>query len=73
MVTEKSPGLIQAAVKSCLARCYRGHTPLGVMAEFIGELRSQGWEEEDLEKVGTAVRKVLAGVIGGQESDDDIG
>jgi len=54
---------IRAAVKDCLSRCYRGHTPLGVIAEFAGELRASGWQETEIRQVELSVRKVLAGVM----------
>ena len=66
-LSEQSDSLISAAVKECLARCYRGNTPLGVLAEFLAELRDQGWSPPDVRKVELAVRKVLAGVV----SEDD--
>lgn len=54
---------IRAAVGECLMRCYRGHTPLGVIAEFAGELRNSGWQEPEIRQVESSVRKVLAGVM----------
>jgi hypothetical protein len=54
---------IRAAVNNCLSRCYRGETPLGVIAEFAGELRVSGWHEEAIRKVESSVRRVLAGVM----------
>jgi hypothetical protein len=62
-LSDKSDSLIRAAVKDCLARCYRGNTPLGELAEFLGDLRAQGWSPADIRKVESAVRKVLAGVV----------
>jgi hypothetical protein len=59
MTSEK----IRAAVKDCLTRCYAGHTPLGIIAEFAGGLRDAGWNEPDIRQVETAVRRVLAGVM----------
>ena len=66
-MSDMSESSIRAAVKDCLTRCYRGNTPLGELAQFLGELRAQGWREADVRKVESAVRKVLAGVV----SDDD--
>jgi hypothetical protein len=54
---------IRAAVNNCLSRCYGGETPLGVIAEFAGELRASGWQEEAIRKVESSVRRVLAGVM----------
>jgi hypothetical protein len=62
-LADKSNSSIRAAVKDCLARCYRGNTPLGEMAQFLGDLRAQSWSEPDVRKVEAAVRKVLAGVV----------
>jgi len=66
-LSDKPESSIRAAVKECLARCYRGNTPLGELAQFLGELRAQGWSDSDVRKVESAVRKVLAGIV----SDDD--
>jgi hypothetical protein len=63
-LSENSETAIRAAVQDCLARCYRGNTPLGVLAEFTAELRDKGWSNADIRKVETSVRKVLAGVVG---------
>ena len=54
---------ISSAVQECLARCYKGGTPLGVLAEFMSELRDKGWSDADVRKMEAAVRKVLAGVM----------
>src|SRR5262245_25178641 len=54
---------IRAAVNNCLRRCYHGETPLGVIAEFAGELRESGWQEDAVRKVESSVRRVLAGVM----------
>ena len=63
MVTAMTDEKIRAAVSDCLLRCYRGHTPLGVIAEFAGELRTSGWQEEEIRQVELSVRKVLAGLM----------
>jgi hypothetical protein len=68
-LSEKSENAIRAEVKACLARCYRGNTPLGVIAEYIAELRERDWSDADVRKVESAVRKVLAGMM----SVDDAG
>jgi hypothetical protein len=62
-LADKPDSSIRAAVKDCLARCYRGNTPLGELAQFLGDLRAQDWSESDVRKVESAVRKVLAGVV----------
>ena len=67
-LSDKPESSIRAAVKECLARCYRGNTTIGELAQFLGELRAQGWSEPDIRKVESAVRKVLAGVV---SKDDD--
>jgi hypothetical protein len=54
---------IRAAVNDCLSQCYRGGTPLGVIAEFASELRASGWQEDAIRQVESSVRKVLAGVM----------
>jgi hypothetical protein len=68
-VTEQSESAIRAAVQDCLARCYRGNTPLGVLAECLSDLRQKDWAEADIRKVETSVRKVLAGVVSEDQSE----
>jgi hypothetical protein len=72
-VTAQLPQAIKAAVQECLDRCYRGTTPLGEIAQFADELRAQAWDEPDIVNVEVAVRRVLAGVMGGPASDDNVG
>jgi hypothetical protein len=62
-LSDKPESAIRAAVKDCLSRCYRGNTPIGELAQFLGELRAQNWSAADVRKVETAVRKVLAGIV----------
>ena len=62
-LSDKPDSSIRVAVKDCLSRCYSGNTPLGELAQFLGELRVQAWSEPDVRKVESAVRKVLAGVV----------
>lgn len=63
-LTEQSESSIRAAVKDCLALCYRkGNTPLGVLAEYLAGLRQKEWSSHDVHTVEVAVRKVLAGVV----------
>jgi len=63
-LSEQSETSIRAAVKDCLALCYKkGNTPLGVLAECMAGLRQEGWSEPDVRKFESAVRKVLAGVV----------
>ena len=65
LVSSQSEQAINEAVRECLARCASGQTPLGVMAEYIGELRDAGWEAEDIRTVEVTSRKVLAGIVSG--------
>jgi len=53
---------ISRAVQRCIARC-DGKTPIGVIAEFLAELRHQGWSESEIRQVETAARRILAGII----------
>jgi hypothetical protein len=62
-VSNQPAQAINEAVRDCLARCERGKTPLGVIAEYMGELRDKGWEESDVQTVAAAVRRVLAGIV----------
>jgi hypothetical protein len=69
-VAEGSEQVIRDAVKGCLARCSRGGTPLGVIGEFLGELRAKGWDREDVRKVEKTVLRILAGVVTSVASAD---
>jgi len=64
-LSDQSETAIRAAVKDCLARCYRGNTPLGELAAFLAELRAKDWSPADVRKVESSVRRVLAGVVSG--------
>jgi len=54
-MNNKSEGLIQAAVTGCLTQCRQSRTPVDTLAEILCELKGQGWEEGDLQKVATKV------------------
>jgi len=62
-VSRQSEQAINEAVRECLARCAGGRTPLGVIAEYIGELRDAAWEDADIRAVEAAARKVFAGIV----------
>ncbi len=52
------------AVEQCLARCYATDFPITCLAQFCAELRQKGWSPDDVHEVETAVRRILAGVMG---------
>jgi len=60
---------IRNAVKDCLARCFTGDTPLGVIAEFVLQLRESGWSDRDIRAVEVSVRRVMAGIVTADEAD----
>jgi len=62
-VSSQSEQAINEAVRECLARCAGGKTPIGVIAEYIGELRDAGWSASDIRTVEATARKVLAGIV----------
>ena len=68
-MSSQPDSVIRAEVQDCLARCYRGNTPLGVLAESLAGLRQKGWDEKDIRAVEVAVRKVLAGVVTEDQSE----
>jgi len=70
MATLMAASDIRKAVGDCLTRCYVGGTPLGIIAEYVGELRQEGWPEEDIRAVETTVRRVLAGVLDLDEASE---
>jgi hypothetical protein len=61
---------IRDAVRRCLARVSQGKTPLGVIAEFLAELKDQGWDARSRHAVNTTVLKVLSGVVNPGEDFD---
>lgn len=71
IVAHKSREAIAGAARECLARCYRGTTPLGEIAVFIAELREKGWDAEDIKSVEAPVRKVLAGIVSNPIFDEN--
>jgi hypothetical protein len=71
VVGAKSDKEISDAVKECLNRCYAsGHTPLGEMAEYLLELRRQGWSDLDIKLAEQSARKLLAGIMQPNGEDD---
>ena len=71
-VAPHSSPAIQAAVNACLARCYASDPPIAALAEYLDELRGQGWDEPDILSVEITVRRVLAKVLDSKISDDDV-
>ena len=54
---------ISDAVNRCLGRMSPGATPLGVLAEFLVELKDAGWHKKDRLAVDSAARHMLAGIV----------
>ena len=52
------------AIRHCLAQCYATDFPLTRLAQFCTKLRQLGWSQQDVREVETAVRRLLAGVMG---------
>jgi hypothetical protein len=63
-VVSKSKRQQYLAVEQCLARCYATDFPITCLAQFCAELRHKGWSTDDIHEVETAVRRILAGVMG---------
>jgi hypothetical protein len=72
-VAKQTSDSIRDAVKRCLDRVSQGSTPLGVLAEFLGELKDAGWSYADRLAVDTAVRQMLKGIVGQGDYPTDIG
>jgi len=62
-VPNQLPGAIREAARRCLTRVEVGSMPLGVVAEFLAELRDGGWDEHSIRSVDVAVRQVLMGMV----------
>lgn len=55
---------INAAIRTCLQRCYGSKPPIDAIAEFILELRADpAWTERDVLEVETAVRRILRLIV----------
>ncbi len=54
---------LQGAVRECVARCIASDTPLTFLAEFVEELRLDGWQRGDIHQVELAVLNVVANVV----------
>jgi hypothetical protein len=54
---------LQGAVRECVARCISSETPLATLAEYVEELRSDGWNRGDIHQVELAVLNVVAQVV----------
>jgi len=68
-VAEGSEQAVRDAVRDCLARCSHGSTPLGIIGEFLGELRAKGWSAADVRRVEKTVLRILAGVVSPEDDD----
>ena len=54
---------INAAVRSCLARCYAANEVLPTVAAFVTDLRKDGWNERDAHRVERIVLRLLRRII----------
>jgi hypothetical protein len=54
---------LQGAVREGVARCVASETPLATLAEFVEELRADGWNRGDIHQVELAVLNVVANVV----------
>jgi hypothetical protein len=55
---------LNAAIRTCLQRCYGSKPPIDVIAEFILELRADpAWTDRDVLEVETAVRRILRLIV----------
>jgi len=54
---------LQGAVREGVARCVSCDTPLTSLAEFVEELRRDGWNRGDIHQVEVAVLNVVAQVV----------
>lgn len=63
---------VNAAIRTCLHRCFGTSHSLAQMAGYLGELRAAGgWREAEIHAVERAVIKVLNGVAEGVIYPDD--
>jgi hypothetical protein len=51
---------INETVSQCLARCYCGGKPFDVLADFMSELKSLGWDASETELFETAALRAIA-------------
>jgi hypothetical protein len=70
-VAGKSRKSIDAKIKACVAQCLRADLPLACLAEFVSQLRQDGWSAQDVHEVELAVLKVLARILSGEENGDE--
>jgi hypothetical protein len=69
-MADKSVAKINAAIRSCLERCYGDKTPRASIADFIGELREDPhWREAEIEEVELTVLKMLSLIVEKPEDD----
>jgi hypothetical protein len=66
-VLSQTPEAIREAARRCLARIKDGSAALGVIAEFLDELKDAGWDENSIHAVDAAVRRVLKGLVEADE------
>ena len=59
-----------AAVRECLANCYRTDLPVAALAEYVELLKQRDWTPSEIHKVEAAVLKILLAVVSKDERDD---
>jgi hypothetical protein len=59
-----------AAVRECLANCYRTDLPVAALAEYVEVLKQRDWTPAEIHRVEAAVLKILLAVVSKDERDD---
>jgi len=54
---------IRAAIELCLEDCYRSSSPVSRIAEFVGNLRLQEWDDAVIRRVELTVLKMLSAMM----------
>jgi hypothetical protein len=59
-----------AAVRECLANCYRTDLPVAALAEYVEALKQRNWTPAEIHRVEAAVMKILLALVSKDERDD---
>jgi hypothetical protein len=59
MLANRRLNRLNGATRECLEQCYQSDNWLDCLANYVEELRADGWCEEDIEEVETTVVRIL--------------
>jgi hypothetical protein len=62
MLADRRLNRLNGATRECLEQCYQSDNWLDCLANYVQELRADGWWEKDIEEVETTVVRILRAI-----------